>query len=290
MEDVLAEFAAAGVTGRLHVCDVDDDSAEVSIGADEPAVLASVVKVPVILEYARQVTAGQLDPTERTRVRAADRLGGLGTASCLDEVDISWRDLARFAMSLSDNTAADLVLRRVGLDNVQALAAQLGLADTRIVGGPRQLVESMFADVGATDEAAFARLLPTLSRDRLAGFAVLDPARTNAGTARDLTRLLSLIWRDEAGPAPACAQVRQLMRWQACSHRLAAAFDDDVAIAAKSGSVFDVRNEVGVAQYPDGRRYAMVVFTTGGWGLRRADVDRTIGRAARLGVDRLRAG
>jgi beta-lactamase class A len=88
MEGVLAEFAAVEVTGGLHVRDVDN-SAEVSVRADEPAVLASVVKVPLILEYARQVAAGQLDPTERVRVRAADRLGGLGTASCLDEVDIS---------------------------------------------------------------------------------------------------------------------------------------------------------------------------------------------------------
>jgi beta-lactamase class A len=148
----------------------------------------------------------------------------------------------------------------------------------------------MFADLGATDEATLARRLPTLSRDRLAGFAVLDPARTNAGIARDMTRLLSLIWRDAAGPAPACAQVHQLMRWQACWHRLAAAFDHDVAVAAKSGTVFDVRNEVGVAQYPDGHRHAIAVFTTGGWGLRRADVDQAIGRTARLAVDRLRAG
>ncbi|GIH15503.1 serine hydrolase [Rugosimonospora africana] len=290
VDAVAAEFAAVGVTGRVHVRDVDDDRSQVALDADERVVLASVFKVLLVLEYARQVVAGQLDPTERVRVGAADRLGGVGTAGCENEVDISWRDLAMFAMSLSDNTAADLLLRRVGLDTVQTLTTELGLASTRITGGPRQLVASMFADLGAADEAEFAAIFPALRAEQLAGLTVLDPRRTSATTPRDMTRLLSLIWRDQAGPAPACAQVRRLMSQQVSWHRLAAGFDDEVAVAAKSGTVLGVRNEIGVVRYPDGRRYAVAVFTSDGWGVRRPDVDRAIGRAARHAVDRLRNG
>jgi beta-lactamase class A len=148
----------------------------------------------------------------------------------------------------------------------------------------------MFADVGAIDEADFAAILPSLAVNKRTGLAVRDPDRTNASTPQDMTRLLSLIWRDAAGPAAACRFVRELMGRQACGHRLAAAFDAGVAVAAKSGSVLDVRNEIGVASYPDGRRYAIAVFTRGGWGLRRPDIDTVIGRAARLAVDALRAG
>jgi beta-lactamase class A len=286
--DLVSVFAAAGVTGRLHVSDVDDPAREVCLGADEPVVLASVFKILLVLEFARQVAAGQLDPLERVRVRRSDQLGGAGTAGCRDDVDMSLRDLAAFATGLSDNTAADLVLRRVGLDTVRALAAQLGLGSTRIAGGPRQLLESMFADVGAADAARFAEVFPTLPDAEVRRMAVLDPARTTASTPREITRLLTLIWRDEAGPPEACAMVRELMNRQACWHRLAAAFDDDVAVAAKSGSILTVRNEAGVVSCSDGRRYAVAVFTTGGTGPRRPDVDAAIGRAARLAVDRLR--
>jgi beta-lactamase class A len=274
----------------MHVVDIDDGRVEVDRGADEPVVLASVFKVLLALEFARQMVAGQLDPAERVRVRAADRLGGVGTAGCLDEVDISWRDLARFALSLSDNTAADLLLRRVGLDNVQALAAELGLASTRITGGPRQLIESMFADVGAADDAEFAALFPALGPARLAKLAVLDPSRTTAATPRDMTRLLTLVWRDEAGPPAACEHVRGLMREQVNWHRLAAGFGDEVLVAAKSGTLLDVRNEIGVATFPDGRRFAIAVFTRGGWGIRRPDVDAAIAETARHAVDDLREG
>jgi beta-lactamase class A len=50
-----------------------------------------------------------------------------------------------------------------------------------------------------------------------------------------------------------------------------------------------VRNEVGVAEYPDGRRYAIAVFTrTPATHARRPDVDRAIGDAARAAVESLR--
>ena len=287
---ITAEFAERGIIGRLHAREIGDASGEVCVGADEPVVLASVFKVLLAMEYARQVVAGQLDPGERVRVTASDRLGGRGTAGCSDDVDMSWRDLMLFAMSISDNTAADLVLRRIGLDTVQLLAGELGLAATHITGGPRQSIESMFADLDARDFADFAVKLPRLGPDQLARLAVLDPARSNAGTARDMTRLLDLVWTDRAGPAEACAMVRRLMGEQASAARLAGGFEDDVTVSAKSGTVFGVRNEIGVATYPDGRRFALAVFTHGGWGMRRSDVDTAIGQAARIAVDALRAG
>lgn len=281
-------FDSVGVVGRLHARDVDEPTAEVPFNADEPAVLASVVKVHLVLEYARQVIAGQIDPTERVRVRHTDQLGGAGTAGCQDEVEMSWRDLAWFALALSDNTAADLLFRRVGLDNVRALAVQCGLRGTRIEGSPRRLVQSMYDDLAVDDDAEFAKVFATLPSERLNSLAVLDPTATTSSPAREVTHLLSLIWRDKAGPPAACAMLRGLMQRQACWHRLAAAFDDHVAVAAKSGTLLNVRNEAGVITYPDGRRYAVAVLTVGASGLRRADVDEVIGRAARLAVERLR--
>ncbi|MFG2334056.1 serine hydrolase [Streptomyces sp. NPDC048604] len=288
-ERLTALFAAAGAEGAMHVVDVDS-GAEAGVGADEPVVLASVFKVLLVLEFARQAAAGQLDPRERVRITAGHRLGGWGTAGCLDDVDISLRDLAHFAMSVSDNTAADLLLERVGLDTVNLLAKELGLVNTRIVGGPRQLLESMLAEVGAGDEQEFAALFPRLSPAEVAALGAFDPARTNASTPRESTRLLRMIWRDEAGPPRACAQVRALMARQVFRHRLVAGFGDDVAVAAKTGTLPGLHNEAGVAEYPDGGRYAVAVFArTPEPVANRTRTDVAIGTAARTAVDLLRA-
>ncbi|MEU1500248.1 serine hydrolase [Streptomyces sp. NPDC005732] len=312
-EEIRAVFAAADAEGLLHAAPVGAGRTgsgtggrtapgapaapvppgpgvrEVAVGADEPVVLASVFKVLLVLEFARQVAAGQLDPRDRVRVTAADRLGGWGTAGCADDVELSLRDLAFFAMSVSDNAAADLLLDRVGLDTVRLLAGELGLGRTRVVGGPRDVLESMLADVGARDEREFAVRYPGLPEDRKRRMAALDPLRTNAGTARETTRLLRLIWRDEAAVPEACAQVRDLMSRQIFRHRLASGFPGDTVIAAKTGTLPGLHMEAGVVRYPDGRCYAVSVFArTRRLAVTGPEVDAAIGTAARIAVESLR--
>ncbi|MEV0156988.1 serine hydrolase [Micromonospora sp. NPDC050686] len=284
-------YGRAGISGALHVVDVDEAGRQVALRADEQIVIASVFKILLVLEFARQAVAGQLDPAERVLVRAEDRLGGWGVAGCADEVEISLRDLAYFTMSVSDNTAADLLLRRVGPDVPAMLAAELGLPRTRIVGGPRQLVEVMLADVGARDEEEFARIFPTLPAERVRSMRVFDPAHTTSSTAREITHLLGLIWRDEAGPSAACAMVRELMGRQLFWTRLAAGFPPGVRVAGKTGNLPGLHLEAGVAEYPDGRRYAILVHArTERLSVRRIDVDLALGRAARVAVEALRDG
>nr|WP_203622420.1 serine hydrolase [Streptomyces sp. SID8499] len=308
-EQVRQVFAGVGAEGWLHVLplgpgpgatrtfgafDVPDgavaDVPEVALGADEPVVIASIFKVLLVLEFARQAVAGQLDPRERVRVGAADRLGGWGTAGCLDDVELSLRDLAHFALSVSDNTAADLLLAHVGLDTVRLLAKELGLERTRIAGGPRALLESMLAEVGARDEREFAARYPALPDARKRGLAVLDPRRTTASTPREITRLLRLVWSDAAGPPDACALVRELMGRQVFRHRLASGFPDGVTVAAKTGTLPGLHMEAGVVRYPDGAHYAVAAFArTRDLAPASAAVDAALGRAARLAVDFLRS-
>ncbi|MCG5442312.1 class A beta-lactamase-related serine hydrolase [Micromonospora sp. NIE79] len=302
-ERIRAIFAAVGVTASLHVADldaVDLDAVEgggpvggglreVGVRADEQVVIASIFKILLVLEFARQVEAGQLDPTERVVVTAGDRLGGWGLAGCADDAEVSLRDLAYFAMSVTDNTAADLLLRRVGPDLLPMLAVELGLTRTQILGGPRELVEMMLADVGARTEAEFARIFPTLPADRVRAMRVFDPAHTTSSTAREITRLLTLIWRDEAGPAAACAMVRTWMARQIFWTRLAAGFPPGVRVSGKTGTLPGFHLEAGVAEYPDGGRYAIAVFARAEQLTpRRIDVDLAMGEAARTAVEALR--
>ncbi|GHD34602.1 serine hydrolase [Streptomyces violarus] len=300
-ERIRQVFAEAGAEVQLHAIPVrlrttvaadagaEKGAREVAVGADKPVVIASIFKVLMVLEFARQVVAGQLDPRERVRVTAADRLGGWGTAGCLDDVELSLRDLAHFAMSVSDNSAADLLLARVGLDTVRLLAEELGLDRTRIVGGPRDLLASMLAEVGARDEREFAVRYPALPDDRKRRLAVLDPRHTTASTPREITRLLHLIWSDAAGPPEACALVRDLMGRQVFRHRLVSGFPDDVTVAAKTGTLPGLHMEAGVVHYLDGECYAIAVFArTQDLTASRATVDAAIGKAAGIAVDFLR--
>jgi beta-lactamase class A len=294
--DVDAALAAARVSAFFHVRDLDGGD-EVGRGSDTPVVLASVFKVPIALEIACQFESARLVPTERIRVPLKGRTaGGTGLSTLQDEVELSLRDLAQLMISVSDNAATDIMLARVGRDAVNERLRGLGLTSTVIEGDCAFLLGRLDAQLDLTEP----------ERERLARgdegvFADIDPGRfercedlhaesTNRSTPREMARLLELIWTDEAGPPAACAFVRRIMEQQVWPHRLRAGFPGSVRTSGKTGTLPFIRNEAGVVEHPDGRRYAAAVFTVAATpDLQNPDADRVIGTIARIAVDALRA-
>jgi beta-lactamase class A len=282
-------FAEAGAVGAVHAREIGTNGREVDVGADVAVVLASVFKIPVAVAYAREVAAGRLDPAERTTVTARYRIGGIGTAGCADDVELSWRDLALFMLTMSDNAATDVLYHRLGRSAVDAVLADLGLTHTRLIGCCEDLFATIAADLQTGEGEDIDAVLAAATPEQVEKLAVLDPERTSASTPREITALLEAIWTDRAGPAEACAEVRSIMARQIWPHRLSSGFPSDVQVAAKTGTLPGVRNEAGVVTYPDGRRYAVAVFTrANSFAPRLPAVDASIGRAARLAIDHLR--
>ena len=281
-------FDEAGASGHLHARSVDGDL-EVGLDADEPVVLASVFKIPVLLELTRQTAAGELDPLMRMCVTAADRaIGPTGLSVMLDDVDVTLRDLAYLMMSVSDNTATDVIMRHVGIERINKTLQDLGLHRTEIVGDCRVLLSTFTEDTGIerSPELRFGDMDP----EQLRKWRVLDAERTTCSTPAEVTRLLQMIWRDEAGPPEACAEIRRVMALQVWPHRLTAGFPSGVGLAAKTGTLPGIRNEAGVVTYPDGARYAVAVFTRARTFVdRQPEVDMSIGRAAFHAVEALRS-
>lgn len=274
-----AAFAQAGVTGCLHAAELDGPG-QVSVRADTLVSLASVFKVPLLVAWHRT----GLDPAEQLTLRPDQRATGpTGIGAMLDPVTMSLRDLAYLTIAVSDNAAADALLARIGgLPAVNTAMAALGLTHTVLRHGGRDLGATITEDAGGPDPALLAD--PAV----LARLRVLDPVRTNQSTAREMTGLLGMIWRDEVAGA---AQIRRVMGLQVWPHRLSSGFPfDDVRVSGKTGTLPTVRNEIGVVEYPDGGRYAVAVFTRSARvSFAHPAADAVIGTAARLAVDHLRA-
>lgn len=286
---IRATFAAAGAVGQLHVREIGGNG-EVAVGADDAVVLASVFKVPVAVAFEREVSAGRLEPTDRTVVTNRYKTGGVGTAGCKDDIEMSWRDLAHLMLTLSDNAATDLIYHRLGKDAIDTVLADIGLVNTRVVGCCEDILISMGNELGTEWRSPeFDALVSNLSPARVNKLAVLDPGQASASTPRDMTTLLEAIWTDRAAPADACQRVRTTMAQQIWPHRLAAGFGQGIRVAGKTGTLPGIRNEIGIVTYPDERSYAVAVFTRSeSLELNLPDVDRSIGTAARIGIEYLR--
>lgn len=293
IEDV---FANADCRGWLCVAEVDG-AAEVSIGADDLVAAASVFKVAVALEVARQISAGELDATARIRLEPGRRtVGPTGFSTFDDGVEVSVRDLARMMLTISDNAATDVLIECVGLDRVHSTLAELGLFKTVIPAPLSATLDSIAEDAGfanwqhmldVTTEPGAGLDEETLQR-RVRESRALSAQQGIRTTARDMVGLLQLIWRDEAGPPEACGMVRRLMGQQVSRQRLASGFELGVDVAAKSGSLLRVvRNEVGVITLPDGRRYAAAVFTRSRQDADESRINAAIGKAAVIAISHL---
>ena len=292
IEPAIAEiFAEAGASGYLHARGIGDTAGpDVGLGADEPVVLASVFKILVLTAYVRAVAAGELDPTERTTVTARYRIGGVGTAGFADDVEASWRDLALNMMSMSDNAATDVIYHRLGAEAVNRVISDLGLRQTRLVGCCEDLFASVIADLGGAADSDLDEMFTGATAEQILALDAVHPVKTSHSTPRDVTTLLNALWTDTAAPADACRQAREIMAQQIWPHRLTSGFPADVRIAAKTGTLPTWRNEAGVVTYPDGRQYAVAVFTRATSLIdRQPRVDGSIGQAAFAAVEHLRA-
>lgn len=278
-------FADAGVTGLLHARDIDT-GAELGLGADTLMSTASVHKLCLVSTVFREAAHGRLDLTRQVEVTPQRRTKGpTGLAAFLDPARLSLRDLAAQSIAVSDNTAADVLWDEVGLETVNRTMAGLGLRRTRAVHMMRDLYASMAEDAGRGGAAALVE--PAV----VARLRVLDPTHTNRSTARELTRLLAAVWRDEVCGGEFGQVLRRVLGLQAWSHRLASGFPfDDVRVSGKTGTLPTLRHEAGVVEYPDGGRYAVAVLTrSASTVITLPAADAVIGTAARIAVDALRA-
>ncbi len=283
-----AVFADAGCNGWLHARVIGGAAGELSVGADQPVVPASVYKAVLLVAAARAVDAGRLDPLARVTVDpAAATPGPTGIATLSDPVQMSVRDLLRSMIAVSDNAAAGVLMRLVGLDAVQRTARELGLDGTRIVGGDAEIQAEMMAETGTRTAAeAFA----ALADDDLARpVRAYDPTFGSATTAADMTALLAAIWTDSAASPGQCAFVRSALAGQVFRHRVASGFGSAPSIAGKTGTLGALRNEVAVIAYPGEHPVAVAVFTHAA----RNDpslprVDAAIGAVAAIAVNTLR--
>nr|WP_030255361.1 serine hydrolase [Streptomyces violens] len=282
-------FADAGVRGWLHVAELDRPSAQVTIDPDEAVPMGSVYKVPLMVAFCRLADAGELDPRERLTLEPPDRVAGpTGISILRDAVTMSLRDLVVMMMSVSDNTAADALLRTVGTAAVDEVCRDLDMPDTRIHGGVAGTWDRLLTETG-TDSlpAAMARLT---SNDDTVPEVVYNPLSKAASTPADMARLLRAIWTGRAASPERCAFMREVMGRQPWRHRLASGFPyDDVTVSGKTGTFGSMRHEAGVVELPDGSTYTAVVFTQAA----RADsvlprADAVIGAAARTAVEELR--
>ncbi len=222
---------ADGARGRVGVyLQALDGSEAFSLRGDEVFPAASTIKLALLLELYRQCDRPGprladpylLDPKDLAEDSAI--LGHLAPGTRL-----TLGDLALFTVVVSDNSATNILMDRVGMDRVNATLDTLGLRRTRL--------RRKMMDVQAAREG-----------------------RENLATPRELARLLLEI---QGGPTLAPASRTGLMKLLEIpkDSYLSRLLPDGLAVADKTGSLQGVRNDVGIV-FVKGRPFVIAVMAS----------------------------
>ena len=102
-------------------------------GEDMPVVAASVIKIPVMIEAFRQAQTGELSLEEIHVLEDWERLPSCGTLKAMHTgIEMTLLDLVKLMIIVSDNAATNIMIRRVGIENVNRTLRTLGCEKTTL--------------------------------------------------------------------------------------------------------------------------------------------------------------
>lgn len=103
----------------------------VAISADTPVQTASVIKLAILYEALEQVRSGKARFDDKVSLTKADQVPGSGVLLFLDTpLSLTLKDALTMMIVMSDNTASNLAMDHLGIANVDARLAKLGLKGT----------------------------------------------------------------------------------------------------------------------------------------------------------------
>ena len=223
------EALAAQHQGKVALFAKDlKTGATLAFDADRPVPTASVIKVPIMLEAMYEVKAGKHRLDEKLKLTKANQVEGSGVLTMLQPgLELTLEDAITLMIVESDNTATNLVIDDIGIPAVNARIAQMGLKDTYLYKkvfmppvGPTPADQKKFG-LGKTTPREMAQILESIERCDLADKALCDKM---IGIMRNQQTRTMIPRYIESGDTSV----------------------ETSAIANKTGSEDDVRNDVGI--------------------------------------------
>jgi beta-lactamase class A len=199
--------------------------------ADEVFPTASTIKVALLAEMYRQAQSGKLNLNDIYTVRKEDDVEDSRIFNGLtpELTKLTLRDLAQMVVAVSDNAATNVLIDRVGMQNVNALLQSLSLTKTKL---QRKMI-----DINAAKEG-----------------------RENLATPREFMMLMEAIYRGKVVNQQQTADLLKLLSTGKGSP-IQRALGESVKVADKDGELDAVRCNIGVVYAPN-RPFVIAVMTT----------------------------
>jgi beta-lactamase class A len=131
---------------------------------DEVFPTASTIKLAILYELFKQHEEGKVPLDEPRPLDRRHAVGGSGVLQELSAPAMPLRDYATLMVVLSDNTATNVLIDALGMQNITARMAALGLTQTKLRRRMIDLEAARRGDENVSTPAEIARLLEVIYR------------------------------------------------------------------------------------------------------------------------------
>lgn len=233
------EEIASRLDGVMGVAILDLSDGRILLrNADRVFPTASSIKIAILLELYRQ------DQEARAGAKGKAKLDDTYTFDPKDLVEdsqimagltpgvtrVTHRDLAQFMVAVSDNAATNVLIDRVGMQNVNATLRSLGLTKTML-------------------------------RRKMIDIAAARRGDENVSTPQEMVRLLEMIYKGKALNKELTDELIKQLKTLKKDSYLSYELRVDVELADKPGSLDAVRTDSGIV-FARNRPFTISVMTT----------------------------
>ena len=220
-----------------------DGRTELLVDGDKSFHAASTMKVPVMIELFRQARAGTLSLNDPLPIRNDFRSIVDGSSYKLSEGDDSDKEvyavmgktmtlgqLCDAMITVSSNFAANLLIEKLGVENIRRTVTALGAGGMQVLRG-------------VEDQKAF------------------DKGLNNGTTARGLMALLDRIGHGQAVDPESDAAMIEILKRQAFNDAIPAGLPPGTPVAHKTGNITRIHHDAAIVYAP--RPYVLVLLVRG---------------------------
>jgi beta-lactamase class A len=250
--DQLLQAIAAAHHGKLTVYAHNLRTGQTaSLAPDLPVKTASTIKLGILLDAAEQIRAGHASLSEKLVLEHANQVEGSGVLGELTApLVLTLGDTLTLMVILSDNTATNMAIDRLGLDHINATLRAAGLKQTWLykkvyvpASGPMPADQPQFG-LGKTTAREMAAIMQRFATCDL----ILDTPAPKAQSAAPQV----------PGDGPLCGAFLHMLRNQQDRNMLPRYLEtldtseQGSAIADKIGALDAVRNDVALVATKSG--------------------------------------
>lgn len=286
------EKLTEGLVGRIGVAAQEIGGNEViAVNGDETFAMASTYKVAIAVAVLDRVDKGELSLDQLVEVPLDMFVTGvMAIAETFPHpgIKLSVANLIEVMITESDNTATDVCMELAGgAAAVTENLRRLGITDFRVDRTTREILMDFYGLSGATPEI----VAEAIKNNPALVMAQVDPNPDFEADPRDHTTpnaYLKLLLAIDGGKAMSTESSKFLLgvmsRTRTGAGRIKGLLPKGTPVAHKTGTAGGIANDVGYITLPDGRRFAIAVFTNSSK-TPTSDRDRAIAEVARALYD-----